>query len=77
MSKGGRLTLIKSISSSLLIYFMSLLVIPRKVDSKLEKIQRDFLWGGGVLEKRTHLINWNIVCLVKKDGALKFVTFLS
>ena len=42
LSKGGRLTLIKSILSSLLIYFMSLFVIPRKVSSRLENIQRDF-----------------------------------
>ena len=40
---GGRLTLIKSTLSSLSIYFMSLLVIPRKVSSRLEKIQRYFL----------------------------------
>ena len=38
LSKGGRLTLIKSILSSLLIYFMSLFVIPRKVSSRLENI---------------------------------------
>ena len=31
LSKGGRLTLIKNTLSSLQIYFMSLLVIPRKV----------------------------------------------
>ena len=43
LSTGGRLTLIKSTLSSLSIYFMSLLVIPRKVSSRLEKIQRYFL----------------------------------
>ncbi|KAL6329280.1 hypothetical protein AAG906_015483 [Vitis piasezkii] len=56
LSKGGRLTLIKSTLSTLLIYLMSLLVIPRKVYARLEKIQRGFLWGGGALEKRPHLI---------------------
>ena len=57
LSKGGRLTLIKSTLSTLLIYLMSLLVIPRKVYARLEKIQRGFLWGGGALEKRPHLVN--------------------
>ena len=47
LSKGGRLTLVKNTLSSLPIYFMSLFVIRRKVAAKLEKIQRDFLWGGG------------------------------
>ena len=23
----------------------------------MEKIQRDFLWGGGALEKKSHLVN--------------------
>ncbi|RVW96061.1 hypothetical protein CK203_027744 [Vitis vinifera] len=44
LSKGGRLTLIKSTLSNLPIYFMSLFVIPRKVRLRLEKIQREFLW---------------------------------
>ena len=34
------------------IYFMSLFVIPRRVVARLEKIQRDFLWGGGALEQK-------------------------
>ena len=49
ISKGGRITLIRSTLSSMLIYLMSLLRIPRVVSLRLEKIQRDFLWGGGVL----------------------------
>ena len=45
LSKGGRQTLIKSTWSSLPIYFMSLFVITKRVVARLEKIQRDFLWG--------------------------------
>lgn len=40
--------------SGLLIYLMSLFVIPRRVSSRLEKIQRD-------LERKLHLMNWSIV----------------
>ena len=43
ISKGGRLTLIRSNISSLPVYFMSLFFLPRKVRLRLEKIQRDFL----------------------------------
>ena len=70
LSKGGRLTLIKSTLSSLPIYLMSLLVIPRKVCARLEKIQRDFLWGGGALEKKPHLVNWSAVCTNMRQGGL-------
>ncbi|RVW34760.1 LINE-1 reverse transcriptase-like [Vitis vinifera] len=58
ISKGGRLTLIRSTLSSLPVYFMSLFLLPRKVRMRLEKIQRDFLWGGGALDQRPHLWNW-------------------
>ena len=44
--KRRRLTLIKSTLSNMPIYTMSLFWIPKRVKSRLEKIQRDFLWGG-------------------------------
>ena len=45
ISKGGRITLIRSTLSSMPIYLMSLLRMPRVVSLRLEKTQRDFLWG--------------------------------
>ena len=56
ISKGGRLTLIQSTLSNLPIYFLSLIRVPRVVCARLEKIQRGFLWGGGSLERKPHLI---------------------
>ena len=48
---------------------MSLFFLPKKVRLRLEKIQKDFLWGGGALEQRPHLVRWNLVCLeIKKGG---------
>ena len=70
ISKGGRLTLIRSTMSSMPIYLMSLFYLPRKVRLRLEKIQRDFLWGGGVLAHKPHLVRWNLVCLEKRKGGL-------
>ena len=70
LPKGGRLTMIKITLSSFLIYFVSPFNIPRKVCLKLEKIQRDFLWGSDALEKRPHLVNWNLVCADKKGKGL-------
>ncbi|RVW17271.1 Transposon TX1 uncharacterized 149 kDa protein [Vitis vinifera] len=37
---------------------------------RLEKIQRDFLWGGGTLAHKPHLVRWNLVCLEKRKGGL-------
>ena len=45
LSKGGRLTLLKSMLSSLPIYYLFLFTIPSHVANKIKKIQRDFLWG--------------------------------
>ena len=51
-------------------YVMSLFRLPKKVKIILEKIQRDFLWGGDKLERKIHLVNWDIVCSSKVKGGL-------
>ena len=60
---------------------LSLFCLPKGVNSKLEKIQRDFSFffffggGGGCggvgnLDGKIHLINWGIVCSSKEKGGL-------
>ncbi|RVW75239.1 putative ribonuclease H protein [Vitis vinifera] len=70
ISKGGRITLIKSTLASIPIYLLSLIRIPKAVAKRIERIQRDFLWGGGCLEGKVHLINWKVVCSPKEEGGL-------
>ena len=70
ISKKGRIILICSSLSSPPIYFMSILHMPRVVRVRLERIQRDFLWGGGTLERKPHLVRWSTVCLDKSKGGL-------
>ena len=49
---------------------MSLFRLPRRVRLRLEHIQRDFLWGGGNLEKKPHLVKWSTICSDIKIGGL-------
>jgi hypothetical protein len=55
LSKGGRLTLIRSTLSNLPRYYSSLFPIPIGVANRLEKLQMDFLWGGLGDEFKFHL----------------------
>ena len=75
ISKGGRITLIRSTLSSLPIYYLSLFCMPQKICTRLERIQRQFLWGGGRLEKKPHLVKWATVCTKKKKRGLGLRNF--
>ena len=75
ISKGGRITLIRSTLSSLPIYYLSLFRMSQKISTRLERIQRQFLWGGGSLEKKPLLVKWATVCAKKKKGGLGLRNF--
>jgi hypothetical protein len=70
LSKGGRVTLIKSTLSNLPTYFLSLFPIPSSVANRIEKLHRDFLWGGIGEEFKFHLVNWAKVCSPISSGGL-------
>ena len=70
ISKGGSITLIHSTLSTIPIYYMSMLRMPRVVRLRLKKIQRDFLWGGRKLEKKSHLVKRSIVYSDETKGGL-------
>ena len=70
LSKGGKVTLIKSTLSSLTTYFLSLFPIPVKVAKRMEDLQRDFLWTGIGDNRKIHLVNWSKICSPVKNGGL-------
>ena len=76
ISKGGRLTLIRSVLSSLPIYYLSLFRMPQKVCARLDRFQRQFLWGGSDLDKKVSLVSWATVCTDKRKGGLRIKTYL-
>ena len=57
LSKGGRVTLIKSTLSNLPTYFLSLFPIPASVVKRIEKLQWNFLWGNFGDDPKIHLVN--------------------
>jgi hypothetical protein len=58
LSKGDRVTLIKNILSNLPTYFMPLFPLLAGVANRIEKLHRDFLWGGLSEEFKFHLVSW-------------------
>ncbi|RVW34016.1 putative ribonuclease H protein [Vitis vinifera] len=64
LSLGGRITLIQSCLSHIPSYFLSLFKIPVSIASKIEKMQRDFLWSGAGEGKRDHLIRWEVIASI-------------
>ena len=72
LSFGGRITLIQSCLTHMPCYFLSLFKIPASVATKIERLQRDFLWSKVREGKRDHLISWDVVCNPKAKGGLGF-----
>ena len=70
LSKGGRLTLIKSTLSNIPTYFLSFFPIPAALAHWMEKMQRDFSWGGLGDELKFYLVKWDTICNPIQCGGL-------
>jgi hypothetical protein len=49
---------------------MSLFPVPMGVAKRIDKIQREFLWGGMGDDKKLHLVSWNQICYPLREGGL-------
>jgi hypothetical protein len=70
LSEGDRITLMKSTLSNLPTYFMSHFPLPMSVANYIEKLQRDFLWGGLNEQFKYHLVSWPKFCMQISEGGL-------
>ncbi|CAN1761414.1 Putative ribonuclease H protein At1g65750 [Linum perenne] len=70
LSFGGRLVLIKSVLSSLPVYFLSLLRAQASVILKLERIQNKFLWAGTEVKDKIHWVSWDLEKTPRERGGL-------
>ncbi|XP_071726422.1 uncharacterized protein [Rutidosis leptorrhynchoides] len=70
VSFGGRLTLVKSVLSSLPLYYFSLFRAPPCVLKKLECVRRSFFWGGSGSNKKVSWVKWEKLLLPHEEGGL-------
>lgn len=69
-SFGRRVTLIKSVLSSLPLYFPSLFKAPKSILKELEKLRRSFLWGYVENKNKLNSVAWKTVIGPKDIGGL-------
>ncbi|GKD08297.1 hypothetical protein Tco_1187982, partial [Tanacetum coccineum] len=70
LSFGGRFTLIRLVLGALGTYYFSLLKALKGVISYLDKLRRNFFWGGSIDLNKLSWIAWKKVCSSKSCGGL-------
>ncbi|GJX19584.1 putative gag-pol polyprotein [Tanacetum coccineum] len=70
LSLAGRLRLIRSVLSSMHIYWASIFILPNRIVHDLEQLMRGFLWCQGEMKKGKSKFTWNSVCMPKHEGGL-------
>ncbi|KAG7558925.1 Ribonuclease H-like superfamily [Arabidopsis thaliana x Arabidopsis arenosa] len=70
LSLAGRITLTKSVLSSIPVHSMNTVLLPASTLEKLDKASRSFVWGTTQEKKKIHLMAWKRVCKPKAAGGL-------
>jgi len=73
LSMARRICLMKSILSSIPLFYMSLFKIPSAVANELGRLQRDFLWGWGYEGRKVAWASWKKVCEPREAGGLGII----
>ena len=61
LSIGGRVTMLKSVITSLTVYFLYMFKILISIKDELDGIQLRFLWGGLSSTRKVHWVDWKSV----------------
>ncbi|XP_074300333.1 uncharacterized protein LOC141631580 [Silene latifolia] len=70
LSYAGRLTLIKSVLSTLHNYWARIFILPKTVLNSIDAICRAFLWHGQEQKESSVLVSWNQICKPRRKGGL-------
>jgi len=70
LSLAGRVCLVKSVLTSIPLFYLSFFKAPHAVCHKISSIQRGFLWTGGDDQKHISWVSWENVCKPKEEGGL-------
>lgn len=77
LSIGGRLTLLKSVLTSIPLYYMSIFKVPFGVLQKLESVIKNFFNGTEGSARKSSWFNWNKGLASKKNGGLGVSSFFA
>jgi len=70
LSLAGRVCLIKSVLSSISLFYISMYKFPSAMLKEIEKIQRRFLWGYGSEGRKIEWVSWKKACKPREAGDL-------
>ncbi|XP_071719503.1 uncharacterized protein [Rutidosis leptorrhynchoides] len=77
LSFGERLTLVKSVLSSLFLYYFSLYRTPPSVIKLLESVRRNFFWGASGSSSKLAWVKWDRVINSYENGGLNIESLRS
>jgi hypothetical protein len=70
LSLGGRLVLINSVLTNMVLYMISFFILPKGVLHKLDYYRSRFFWQGDSEKKKYRQVKWSVVCRPKDLGGL-------
>ncbi|KAF5189899.1 RNA-directed DNA polymerase (reverse transcriptase)-related family protein [Thalictrum thalictroides] len=75
LSYAGRLQLLKSVLNSMSVFWISSFLLPQRAINEINKLCRNFLWGGSDCTQSHASISWRDLCYPYEEGGLKLRDF--
>lgn len=70
LTYAGRLQLALSVLMSMQVYWSSVFILPVSVSNAIERLVRNFIWGGTEMVQSRSKVRWYDVCMPKSEGGL-------